>query len=244
MVFAGPVELVQGGVAFIGRFPVFVPTAAGQETFWGIISAVVDTNRLYVESGLLDADLDVRVAISGRDGMGAGRPENVFFGNQAILRDNPVVADIMLPSGRWQIAAVPVGGWASEPPDTWQLRAMMAAAGLLLVIPVFLGGRLNDERRRRILYQKRREAELARLSRRLELALATSQLGVWEFNITTGHLDWDDRMNELYGYPIDRKPRDYTHWYNGLHPDDQARAIADFRHAIRPAPAIIRPSGW
>jgi diguanylate cyclase (GGDEF)-like protein len=232
MVFAGPVELVQGGVAFIGRFPVFVPTGPGQESFWGIISAVVDTNRLYIESGLLDADLDVRVAISGRDGMGAGRPENVFFGNRAILRDNPVVADIMLPSGRWQIAAVPVGGWASEPPDTWQLRAMMAAAGLLLVIPVFLGGRLNDERRQRILYQKRREAELTRLSRRLELAVATSQVGVWEFNITTGHLHWDDRMNELYGYPIDRKPRDYSHWYNGLHPDDQARAIADFRHAI------------
>ncbi|WP_245500060.1 CHASE domain-containing protein, partial [Mesorhizobium sp. M4B.F.Ca.ET.089.01.1.1] len=52
LVFAGPVNLAQGGRGFIGRIPVFVPTAGGGDRFWGIISAVVDVDRLYAASGL------------------------------------------------------------------------------------------------------------------------------------------------------------------------------------------------
>ena len=51
-----------------------------------------------------------------------------------------------------------------------------------------------------------------RLSRRLGLALDTSQIGVWEYNIETDELFWDDRMNELYGFPRDGGSRDYAHW--------------------------------
>ncbi|RYE39896.1 MAG: hypothetical protein EOP21_10140 [Hyphomicrobiales bacterium] len=46
MVLAGPVDLVQGGRGFIGRFPVFIGEAK-QQRFWGIVSAVVDVERLY-----------------------------------------------------------------------------------------------------------------------------------------------------------------------------------------------------
>src|SRR5690606_33642339 len=92
---------------------------------------------------------------------------------------------------------------------------------------------LNEERRRRMIDQRRREIELSRLSRRLELALATSQMGVWELNIVTGTFAWDSRMNELYGHPVDGGPRDYDDWQNRLHPDDQDRAQRDFNEAIR-----------
>src|SRR5690606_24169194 len=47
LVLAGPVDLVQGGQGFIGRFPVFVEDEAGLQHFWGIVSAVVDLERLY-----------------------------------------------------------------------------------------------------------------------------------------------------------------------------------------------------
>ena len=73
LVLAGPVDLVQGGRGFVGRFPVFVNDLGGEKRFWGIVSAVVDLERLYRDSGLLDADLPIDIAISGRDGMGAGR---------------------------------------------------------------------------------------------------------------------------------------------------------------------------
>ncbi len=42
IVLAGPVHLVQGGRGFIGRYPVYYDNAAGEERFWGIVSAVID----------------------------------------------------------------------------------------------------------------------------------------------------------------------------------------------------------
>ncbi|RUV07362.1 CHASE domain-containing protein, partial [Mesorhizobium sp. M5C.F.Ca.IN.020.32.2.1] len=57
LILAGPVDLRQGGQGFVGRIPVFVRSAGNTERFWGIISAVVDVQRLYKASGLLDDDL-------------------------------------------------------------------------------------------------------------------------------------------------------------------------------------------
>ena len=48
-----------------------------------------------------------------------------------------------------------------------------------------------------------REAELQRLSRRLGLALETSQVGVFEYDLETGDLLWDDHVNALFGLPQD-----------------------------------------
>ena len=51
LVLAGPVDLVQGGRGFVGRFPVYVDTNFGKQ-FWGVVSAVVDVDRLYADSGV------------------------------------------------------------------------------------------------------------------------------------------------------------------------------------------------
>ncbi len=231
MVLAGPVHLVQGGRGFVARFPVTVPRPDGSETFWGIVSAVIDADRLYAESGLVALSQSLRLAVLGQDGLGAAG--SVFFGDQQVLDQDPVVADVTLPSGRWQIAAVPREGWGAEPPNTWILRLGMVAAAALVLVPILLAGRLSAERRRRLIEQKRREIELTRLSRRLELALETSQVGVWEMNALTGELSWDDRMNELYGTPDDGRPRNYKHWHGRLHPEDAARAEREFNEALR-----------
>jgi sensor domain CHASE-containing protein len=73
MVLAGPVDLVQGGRGFIGRFPVFVGEARYQQ-FWGVVSAVVDEQQLYADSGLSDPEMKIEVAISGLDGRGSEGP--------------------------------------------------------------------------------------------------------------------------------------------------------------------------
>ena len=65
-------------------------------------------------------------------------------------------------------------------------------------IPMVVGGRLMEERQRNLWALGNREAELQRLSRRLGLALEASNIGVWEYDMVTGDLVWDDRMNEIY----------------------------------------------
>lgn len=230
MVLAGPVDLVQGGRAFIARFPVFLTDQRGKQRFWGMVSAVVDADRLYRDSGLFDPDLRIDVTLVGKDARGGDG--TVFFGSERLLEESPVTAEVMLPSGSWQIAAVPKSGWERTPRDAWLLRGLVAIAGALVVIPILIGGRLVHERHAHFRELKRREGQLQRLSRRLEMALDASQIGVWELELKTNKVSWDDRIHELFGLENDGTPRGFEDWYGAVHPDDQAQAEYDYARAL------------
>lgn len=239
-ILAGPVDLAQGGQGFVGRFPVFVKSAGNTDRFWGIVSAVVDVQRLYQASGLLDKDLGIDIALIGNDALGAGGVR--FFGDERVVQSDPVTADVFVPSGSWQIAAIPRSGWPTTPANAWEFRAIMAAAAALILTPFLAAGRLIDERQRNYW-------ELHRLSRRLELALEASAIGVWEHDLETNHLTWDDRVNEIYGREADGGPRGYSDWAGAIHPEDLPRALADFDNAVAGRSTysseyrVVRPDG-
>ncbi len=110
LIIAGPVDLVQGGQGFIARIPVFFDDTGGNKrVFWGMISAVIDVNQLYQTSGLLDLAEKINISIRGKDAL--GKAGEVFFGNEQIFEQNPVLLDISLPNGSWQMAAAPKEGW-------------------------------------------------------------------------------------------------------------------------------------
>ncbi len=229
VVLAGPVDLVQGGRGFIARLPVFVDGPDQGRRFWGMVSAVIDLDKLYRDAGLYAGDLPIDVAISGRDGQ--GQDARSFFGDARVFDNNPVTRFVSVPSGLWTIAATPKGGWDAALTGRWWARLIILFAGALVVAPAWLAGRLVEERRVHFNRLAEREVELERLSRRLELALDASKVGVWDFNIDTQELVWDDRMNELYNYPLDGGPREYRHWRDRLDEADVERAIADFETA-------------
>lgn len=132
MVMAGPVKLVQGGVGLIVRVPIYLPDDDGQgEHFWGIVSAVIESDRLLASVGLPDGDPSMEVAIRGRDGLGA-RGE-VFLGRPEVFGQSPVLSTLELPGGSWQLAAIPRGGWPATAPGTWPLRGVMLGAVLTVL---------------------------------------------------------------------------------------------------------------
>jgi len=230
LILAGPVQLVQGGTGFIGRYPVFIGDKR-PGIFWGIVSAVVDADKLYRDSGLLDSELGLEIALRGQDGTGSRG--DVFFGSPTVLDDRPISAEVKLPGGSWQLLARPNSGWAAALPNPWGFRALIALACLLVLVPLFVARFLIGERQRNIRTLRDREHQLDVLSRRLGLALDTSEVGVFEYNIDTDSLVWDDRMNDLYGQPRDGKPRTYQHWKTALHPEDIGRAQQEFTEAVR-----------
>ncbi|MEX3010077.1 EAL domain-containing protein [Hoeflea sp. TYP-13] len=230
LILAGPVNLVQGGQGFIGRIPVFVDGADGTRTFWGIVSAVVDVQKLYRDSGLLDENLPIDIAIFGKDGMGLQGER--FYGPDYIRGSDPVEVEISLPWGSWTLMATPKGGWAPPAAEIWWMRLAILIASILILVPILITGRLIEERQRHATETRKREVQLMRLSRRLELALDASKVGVWELDLVTNKLVWDARMNELYGYADDDGERVYEHWRDALHPDDIAKAEQEFQRAI------------
>ncbi|MBL8477113.1 MAG: EAL domain-containing protein [Methyloversatilis sp.] len=146
-VLAGPLELVQGGVGLINRFPIYVPAADGRpERYWGLASIVLHFDTLLKASGLLDTDLNVRYALRGRDGMGADG--EVIHGDPGIFNLDPVKVDVVLPdNARWQLAAVPVGGWRGALQDTRVISIWIAGSLVSVAIAGLLGlGQLQIRR--------------------------------------------------------------------------------------------------
>ncbi|HEX5365019.1 MAG TPA: EAL domain-containing protein [Gallionella sp.] len=134
MILAGPLVLAQGGTGIIGRIPVFTEDPSGRQRFWGLISAVIDADKLYLSSGMQDADSMLEIAIRGKDGTGS--QGEVFFGRPELFDADPVLTDLALPVGSWQIAAVPRNGWSAQAGNVWELRLIFLLVGLLIVLPV------------------------------------------------------------------------------------------------------------
>ncbi|MEJ6388304.1 putative bifunctional diguanylate cyclase/phosphodiesterase [Gymnodinialimonas ulvae] len=84
---------------------------------------------------------------------------------------------------------------------------------------------------------------------KLQLAVAASRMGVWEYDERTNSVHWDDRMLEIYGITdgLNNRPDDF--WERHIHPDDVTDMVAyadkcrrenrDFQHDYR----IIREDG-
>lgn len=233
LILAGPVDLVQGGTGFVGRFPIFTGPSTDPD-FWGIAAAVIDSEKLFAASGLTDPDLGLSIALSGRDGTlqrGARAENEVFYGDAAVFANDPVLVEVTLPSGSWRLAAVPKGGWAADAGSIWSLRFAILVAGTLLILPIYFTGRLASERQRHMQMLARREEQMRLLSERLELALAASEIGIWEYDLLTGKLVWDARMHELYDVDPGHA-EDVAIWRDRLHPDDRDEAIRKLEKSI------------
>ncbi len=110
-VIAGPVELIQGGIAFISRTPIYLPPRQGeaQGKYWGLATVLLDEERLFQAAGLDVPPEDLRIALRGKDGL--AQQGEIFYGDAAIFASRPVTAAVSLPNGGWQLAAIPHSGW-------------------------------------------------------------------------------------------------------------------------------------
>lgn len=129
MMIAGPVNLVQGGIGLIVRLPVYYRNERNQPKFWGIVSSVINTEKLYQQAGLLERNQDIEIAIRGRDSLGPHG--DIFFGDPLIFKNSDVRQQVILPYGSWQMVAQPQGGWVNQSPYRWYIRAFCTLAALL-----------------------------------------------------------------------------------------------------------------
>jgi len=144
MVITGPLELVQGSSAFVGRAPVYTRNIDGSRNFWGIVSAPISTASIYGKSSLFDASLGLEIAIRGRDGYGADG--DVFFGSASVF-DNPnsVTMPVVLGGGSWQIGATSLQDATLDSPGILLLRGVSAILCALVIIGIYLRGRAKTK---------------------------------------------------------------------------------------------------
>ncbi|MBI5163001.1 MAG: response regulator [Magnetospirillum sp.] len=191
-VLAGPVALVQGGTAIIGRMPIY--GRDGQP--WGLVSIPIMLPSLLEASGVSDDAAPVEIALRGSDGLGAaGAP---FFGDPELFSRPAVLLDVTLPGGSWQMAGMPKGGWDEQTPVTVLLiRGLGGIMTLLVTAFAFFGVRwLGREREAR--------DHLAASETRLSVLLASSPFPMVVMRHSDGRILYaNTRAGQLLHLPVD-----------------------------------------
>lgn len=88
--------------------------------------------------------------------------------------------------------------------------------------------------------RKRAEEALRTSEERLQLALDAAQMGLWNWNITTGEIEWSQKCLALYGLPPDTQIS-YERFLQALHPEDRERIDTGLRRAVEECGSYDEP---
>lgn len=82
--------------------------------------------------------------------------------------------------------------------------------------------------------QKRaQQIENDKLNARIELAMKTSSIGIWEFDIETERLTWDDQMHSIYELSKEDFSHSFDDWSNLVFSEDKDEANKSFEEALQ-----------
>ena len=129
----GPVSLLQGGNALVGRYPIYNIAGASNDTnhglhnsFWGFATILIQVQPLIDSITKEQGARDLSIAI-GHD-YKLDHYQNVFYGDKAVFANAPIIHQIMLPNGSWQMAVTPKNGWQKPSPTLWWRHLLAALA--------------------------------------------------------------------------------------------------------------------
>ena len=80
---------------------------------------------------------------------------------------------------------------------------------------VLVKGTMQD-----ITSRKNAEQEIRRYTQRLQLATEAAGIGIWDWDLHTNKMVWDQQMKELYGLPAGKDEVEFNDYKKALHPDE------------------------
>lgn len=154
LTLAGPFELIQGGVAIIGRNPVYLDDGQG-ERFWGFTSALIFLDDLLATTSLqvLEAQ-GYRFSLSKKDGI-TGQ-ETIFARSTGDLFGLVGEGIVNVPNARWVLKV------SQKPAESTLLSYLwFLCVGFVALLLAFLTFRalLEPERLRKLVVEKTEELE-------------------------------------------------------------------------------------
>ena len=216
MVVAGPIKLVQGGIGLVGRAPVIIRNH-DQSHFWGIVSSVIDIDRLYKNAEIDKLD-NLSISIRGIDGKGA--EGGVFYGDTSLFDagSEAVLMPVDFPSGSWLIAASPKNGWASSHPFSGLLHGGMAFLFLIVSFLTYKTMKKNHE--------------ILRARENLKEAQSIAHLGSWELDIRSNAMWWSDEVYNIFGVEKNNQHLSLENFFSFVHPEDKAMVEEKFIESV------------
>ncbi|WP_244474657.1 MULTISPECIES: putative bifunctional diguanylate cyclase/phosphodiesterase [unclassified Rhizobium] len=151
---------------------------------------------------------------------------DVISGDPDLLNDTPLTMRIDIDDLSLVVFAMPEEGWDGAMNRLLPSRLLLTSGISAMMISILLAIVLLRERNLNIQRLRAREERLLELSQRFQLALETSNIGIWEIDETTHSLLWDKRTAGLHGLPesLDEEEDRLADWYGAIQPEDLCRA--------------------
>lgn len=196
LTLAGPFELKQGGVAAIGRLPVFLPRPDGSRSFWGFTTAMLRFPEVLEVAGLQNLLPEGYQYELSRIHPDTGQKQIIAASRKEALVD-PVESSFSVPNGAWTLSIMPVHAWR-EPIDFWFKVLVAAVSTVLFTLLIHFLQRqpqlLRSEVARRTLELKDSEAHYRSI---IDLAMDAILIGAPDGTI----IDANQSATRLSGYP-------------------------------------------
>ncbi len=247
---AGPTPLVQGGTALISRTPIFLssPNSPGEGEYWGLVAIIIDPEVLFTDAKLLPTTkaiatppgrkptlpqyrfhtpIPVQYAIRGQDGLGSQGA--VFFGDPDLFNRNPVLLDVSLPNGSWQMAAIPLEGWPVSRPIGW-LYSLGGFLAFSCGLSTFIWVRKPWEME---LAVERATSALQKSQERYAIAVAGANDGIWDWDLNAQEIYFSPRWKSAIGAHPHEIGSNPDEWFSRIHPDDLERVEADIQAHLK-----------
>lgn len=88
------------------------------------------------------------------------------------------------------------------------------------------------ELRHTALIQYEFEKALMQSKERFELVAKATQDAIWDWDLKTNNVWWNEGFKSLFGYSADEIEPDLSSWHSRLHPDDRARVVSSIYQVI------------
>lgn len=173
LMVVGPINLVQGGLAFIGRAPIYTGDSDTRK-LWGIISAPIDTAKLYRLAGITTLAKEVDLAIRTYDSLGNRGP--VFFGESSVYEQEDKIQKIIrIGGGTWHVAAARKNSNEAVP-------GRLVVFRIIFVLMLLLGSIFIAYRFKQVREKARLESALREHRNLLETVSDAAKIAGWKMD--------------------------------------------------------------
>ena len=189
MYFAGPFELRQGGMAVVGRLPVFI-----EDQFWGFSAVIIKFDHLLKQAGFF--------RLSGKaykfqfSKIDPDTGEEVFY-LPGDTPSNSYSENTLLTDGNWKIYIAPKNEFAP-------FLSLLPLAALILFLSIWLGWYMRkilmqpEELRAKV---KAQSKEIIESEHRFQRIFNQAAIGMAQMNTRNGKfIETNDRFRNLSGY--------------------------------------------
>lgn len=178
IIVAGPVDLVQGGRALIGRAPVFYfDDERQQERFWGIISAPMKIDLVMAEAGVYKLMTSQNVAVQKLKPR--GQKPVAILGDQALFEGSAVTADVLIGREMWRLASEPKFNVHHLAQTLFFIRLVFSFLIFFVALILIVRMRQSRERKSFVDALKYREGMLEKVG-------TIAKVGGWEYHLGQG----------------------------------------------------------